>query len=94
MNRTSNIKLKFGRYKGKAIKDVPTEYLKWCIRMNVLRGRALRYAKYKTNYPTDTYKITTDGSAYCVQAYDKHDASRQYYGKEEFKVEKLQNVEI
>ena len=74
--------IKFGRYKGTMLKDVPDNYLKWCIDKGILKGRAMLYAKQKLNYPKDKYKVevedavTGDGTYY-VWAYNRNDAIRQ-----------------
>lgn len=84
----SDIKLKFGKYKGCMLKDVPDNYLKWCIEKEVLRGKALLYAKQKTNYPKCKWEVTVEDSVgsdgkYIVEAYNwKHATSvcQKQYG--------------
>lgn len=71
-----NIKLKFGKHKGKPIKDVPLEYLKWCVANEVLKGRAMFSAKIITNHPLDQYEVTVEDSVnadgtYKVMAHNK-----------------------
>lgn len=68
------IKLRFGKHKGKMLKDVPDDYLAWAISANALNGRALLYAKIKTNYPKEKWKVTVEDSVggdgeYFVDAY-------------------------
>lgn len=75
----SEIKLRFGKYKGRKIKDVPIDYLKWCVDKDVLRGKALFYAKIKTGHPKDKYKVTVKDSIggdgeYIVEAYNDNHA--------------------
>jgi len=41
----NEIKLKFGKYKGTMLKNIPDNYLKWCVDRNILRGKAMFYAK-------------------------------------------------
>lgn len=77
-----DIKLRFGKYKGKMLKDVPNDYLRWAISANALKGRALLYAKIKTGYPKDKWKVTVEDSIggdgeYFVDAYSFDDAIRQ-----------------
>jgi uncharacterized protein (DUF3820 family) len=78
----SDIKLKFGKHKGAMLKDVPENYLKWCVDKEVLKGRAMLYAKQKLNYPKDKYKVEVEGAVvgdgiYYVDAYNRDDAIRQ-----------------
>lgn len=75
----SDIKLKFGKHKGIMLKNVPDNYLKWCIDKNILKGRGMLYAKQKLKYPKDKYRVEVkdavvgDGTYY-VDAYNKNDA--------------------
>jgi len=78
----SDIKLKFGKHKGTMLKDVPDNYLKWCVDKEVLKGKAMIYAKQKLNYPKDKYKVEVEdavigGGTYYVEAYNSNDAIRQ-----------------
>ena len=75
----SEIKLRFGKYKGMMIKNVPDSYLKWCIDKKVLVGKALLYAKQKLNYPKDKYKVEVENAVmgdgtYFIDAHSKDDA--------------------
>jgi len=77
--KNEEIKLKFGKYRNKALKDVPKDYLKWAIDNNVLKGRAMFYAKQKLNYPKDKYQVTVEDSiggdgTYIVEAYNQTNA--------------------
>ena len=74
-----NIKLKFGKHKGTMLKDVPENYLKWCVDNDTLKGRAMFYAKQKLNYPKDKYQVTVEDSVnadgvYIVEAYNDTNA--------------------
>ena len=76
---SGKIKLKFGKYKGTKLKNVPIDYLKWCVDNEVLKGKALLYAKQKLNYPKDKYQVTVEDSVnadgvYIIEAYDKRTA--------------------
>lgn len=78
----SDIKLKFGKHKGIMLKNVPENYLEWCLDKNMLKGRAMLYAKQKLNYPKDKYKVEVEGAVvgdgtYYVDAYNKNDAIKQ-----------------
>jgi len=78
----SEIKLKFGNYKGTMLKDVPDNYLRWCIDKEILKGKAMIYAKQKLNYPKDKYKVEVEDAVvgngiYFIEAYNKNDAIRQ-----------------
>ena len=75
----SDIKLKFGKHKGAKLKDAPENYLKWCIDNEILKGKALFYAKQKLNYPKDKYEVTVEDSVnadgvYVVEAHNKNNA--------------------
>ena len=75
----SEIKLKFGKYKGRMLKDVPNEYLEWCVINSVLKGKAMFYAKNKINYPKDKYEVTVEDAVvgdgkYIVEAYNANHA--------------------
>lgn len=88
MNDMANHKLKWGKYKGKHLKDVPDDYLKWVLEnTDILKGKILVYVKTKLNYPKNKYEVTvtdsvgTDGT-YIVEAYHPKQAigrcKRQY----------------
>jgi hypothetical protein len=69
------IKIKFGKYKGSLLKNIPNDYLKWCIENEALKGRAMFYAKQKLNYPKEKYEVTVEDSVngdgvYIVEAYN------------------------
>ena len=73
-------KLQFGKYKSVQLKYVPDSYLYWGINNNVFKGKILRYAKTRLNYPKDNYKVTVTDSIdsdgdYFVEAYD-HDQAK------------------
>lgn len=79
LTHLENIKLKFGRYKGVMLKDLPENYLRWCVDNGVFKGKTMFYAKQKLNYPKDKYQVTvqdsvnTDG-VYIVEAYNETNA--------------------
>lgn len=88
MNDMANHKLKWGKYKGKHLKDVPDDYLKWVLEnTDIFKGKLLVYVKTRLNYPKTKYEITvtdsvgTDGK-YIVEAYHPRQAidrcKRQY----------------
>lgn len=88
MNDMANHKLKWGKYKGKHLKDVPDDYLKWVLEStDIFKGKMLVYVKTKLNYPKNKYQVTvtdsvgTDGT-YIVEAYHPKQAisecKRQY----------------
>jgi len=73
------IKLRFGKYKNKPIKNVPDSYIKWMIENSVAKGKLLIYCKTKLDYPKDTFKITVEDAVsgdgvYFVDAYTNDDA--------------------
>lgn len=75
----SEIKLKFGKHKGRMLKDVPNAYLEWCVINSVLKGKAMFYAKNKIDYPKDKYEVTVEDAVvgdgkYIVEAYDANHA--------------------
>lgn len=74
----SDIKLRFGIHKGKMLKNVPKDYLRWCVNKDVLRGRAMAYAKKRLNYPKDRYRVVVEDAVvgdgtYFVSAYTRCD---------------------
>ena len=71
--------LRFGKYKGKPIDDVPKAYLKWCVENNVLRGKQMIDAKEILDYPKKKYKVVIEGSLngngiYYIYAHSKKQA--------------------
>ena len=82
MKDNSKIKLRFGKYQGKMLKDVPDNYLRWCVYQGILKGRAMLYAKQQLGWPKDRYKVVVEDAyigdgTYYVEAYDRKDAIRQ-----------------
>lgn len=89
MNEIANHKLKWGKYKGKPLKEIPDNYLKWILnnKSDIFKGKILVYVKTKLNFPKEKYQVKvtdslgTDG-IYIVEAYNKHQAMnkciRQY----------------
>lgn len=91
----SNIKLKFGKYKGTMLKNVPDDYLKWCIDKEILKGKAMLYAKQKVNYPKNRYKVIVEDAiigngTYYLEAYNKNTAI--YQVKKENTIQITQNI--
>ena len=87
------IVMKYGKYEGKQLKDLPEDYLLWMVKKGALRGRAMLYAKRKINYPMDTYKVIVENAAcgdgeYLVQAHSTTDAIRKCQ-----KENKIQNTQ-
>jgi hypothetical protein len=75
----SDIKIKFGKYKGRFLKDVPEDYLRWAIENKALRGKTKLLAKKKINYPKRTYQVTVEDAVvgngnYTVEAYNENQA--------------------
>ncbi len=81
MNDMSNYKLKWGKFKGVYLKDVPDDYLLWILnnKSDVFKGKMLVYIKTRLNLPKDNYQVKvedsvgTDGT-YIVEAYNKYQA--------------------
>lgn len=80
MNDMANHKLKWGKYKGKHLKDVPDDYLKFILNnTQIFKGKMLVYVKTRLNYPKNKWEVTitnsvgTDG-VYIVEAYNEHQA--------------------
>lgn len=80
MNDMANHKLRWGKYKGLHLKDVPDNYLLWVINnTNIFKGKMLVYAKTRLNLPKDSYKVIVEDSIggdgeYIVKAYNKKQA--------------------
>lgn len=50
MNDMANHKLKWGKYKGKHLKDIPDDYLKWVLEnTDIFKGKMLVYVKTRLN---------------------------------------------
>ena len=89
MNDITNHKLKWGKYKGTCLKDIPDDYLQWILnnKPDVFKGKMLVYIKTRLKYPKDKYEVTvtdsvgTDG-VYIVESYNNQQAinvcKRQY----------------
>ncbi len=45
MQDYGNIKIRFGKYKGKKLSEIPEDYLDFLLNKNILRGKYLLYAK-------------------------------------------------
>lgn len=76
------MKLKFGMYKGKAIKDIPDTYLKFLLSKNILKGKLLFHCQIRFDLPKTKYQVEvtdsvgTDG-VYLVEAYNNRNAINQ-----------------
>ena len=77
----SEIKMRFGKHKGKMAKDVPLSYIEWCVLNNVVNGKLLRYFKSQIKYPLNNYTVTVensvnemDGKHYNIMAWDNDHA--------------------
>lgn len=74
-----NIKLKFGIHKGKELKDIPDDYLRFLLSKDIVSGKLLFHCQLRFNLPKKTFSVTvtdsvgTDGT-YTVQAYNKKHA--------------------
>jgi hypothetical protein len=73
------IKLNFGIHKGKEVKDVPDDYLKFLLSKKKVSGKMLFHCQVRFNLPKKTFLVTvtdsiaTDGT-YKVQAYNRKHA--------------------
>lgn len=89
--KNGDIKLRFGKYKGKTLKEVPEDYLEWCINNKVLRGRAMDYALEKLGIVVE-YIIEVEGSTndkdgiYTVKINSFRDTRAIQECKREFKI--------
>lgn len=78
--KSKEIKLKFGKYKGTALKDVPVDYLNWAVNnTGLIKGKALDFAKEKLNFPKERYKVIVKNSVnsdgqYVIEAYNAKEA--------------------
>ena len=96
MNDMANHKLKWGKYKGKHLKDVPDDYLQWILtnQPNIFKGKMLIYVKNKLNLPKNKYQITVEDSIgtdgiYEVEAYTSNQAINTC--KKQFKIQNTQS---
>ena len=81
MNDIANHQLRWGKYKGKLLKDVPDDYLKWILtnQPNIFKGKMLIYVKNKLGLPKDKYQVIVEDSIgrdgiYEVEAYTSNQA--------------------
>ena len=87
--KLETIRIRFGKYKGTMIKDIPDDYLEWAISANALRGRALLYAKIRTNQRVVVENSVNADGEYIVDAYtSKHAISKC---KRQYKVQGTQS---
>lgn len=74
------IKIKFGIHKGKMLKDIPDDYLKYLYEKNILKGKIKLYVQRKFNMPKSKFRVKVEDSAnnsdgiYIVEAYNSNDA--------------------
>lgn len=74
-----NIKLKFGIHKGKELKDIPDDYLRFLLSKDIVSGKLLFHCQVRFNLPKKTFSVTVTDSVgtngtYTVQAYNKKHA--------------------
>ena len=77
-----DIKLKIGIHKGKEIKSIPDNYLKFLISKNILKGKLLYHCQVRFNLPKDQFKVIVEDAVqgdgeYTVEAYNTIDAINQ-----------------
>jgi len=79
ITKYSHVKMRFGKYKGKLISQVPDSYLAWLLSINFLKGKALMYAKAKLDLAMDEYVVTIEDAVigngeYKIKAYHPNHA--------------------
>jgi len=90
----NDIKLKFGIHKGKYIKEVPDDYLKFLLSKNILKGKLLFHCQVRFNLPKNKYQVTVTDSIgsdgiYIVEAYNKNNAINKC--NKQFKIQNNQS---
>jgi len=65
----NNQKINFGIHKGKYLKDIPKDYLKWLVDSKIIKGTLMVGAKKILNYPTFKFKVTVKNSIDCDGVY-------------------------
>lgn len=70
-----------GMHKGKPLKDLPLDYLRFLMVDGYLYGQPLEYVRWRLKDKPDTYLVTVTGSlfdngSYTVTAYSASDAIR------------------
>jgi len=70
-----NIKIKFGKYKGFMLKDLPDDYLDFLLKKGILRGKIKFYTQIRLNSRKEKYKVTVTDSVnndeeYEIEAYN------------------------
>ncbi len=72
------MKISFGIYRGKEVKDIPDDYLKFLLSKSILKGKLLFHCQVRFNLPKETFEVTVEDAAvgngtYIVEAYnEKH----------------------
>lgn len=57
-----NIKIRFGKYKGKQLSEIPNEYLKFLYDKGILKGKIKFYIQQKLNLPKSEFKVKVTDS--------------------------------
>lgn len=73
------IKLKFGVHKGKELKDIPDNYLRFLLSKEMLKGKILFHCQVRFNLPKKLFTVTVENAivgngTYTVSAYNKNHA--------------------
>ena len=75
----SDTHLRFGKYKGIMVKDVPRDYLKWALKKDLLTIKQTRYAMIELGLPKRRYlgtvtELGSDNYTKIIEAYTSRDA--------------------
>ena len=89
--KIENIKMKFGKYKGFKLKDIPNNYLKFLYDKNISKGTLRYYTQIKLDLPKQKYIVEVKNSVsgdgmYEVMAWTKKDAIREVRRKHSIQV--------
>lgn len=56
------MKINFGRYKDLSLSEIPTNYIKWLLKNEILKSNALLEAKQVLENRKQTYDVTVENS--------------------------------
>lgn len=82
-NALEAIKIKFGKYKGRELKDIPDDYLKYLFDKGISKGKIKLYTQCKLKLPKPKFEVTVEDSVnakdgkYIVEAYNSDNAINQ-----------------
>lgn len=88
------LKIKFGIHKGKELKDIPDDYLRFLFEKGISKGKIKLYTQRKLNMPKSKFKVTVEDSigtdsVYEVMAYNSDEAI--FICQKQYKIQNTQS---